>query len=157
MRLAAVESLSRTARAGDPAVLSALRSRLGEGGQQRNPSRNACRAREANAVRIALVRALAVLFPEHDAGGGEALAVTACIAEVGRGDWDAEVRDAARNVLVSLGKGSLADDLRVEERGDRYRDYGIHRNNQLPEACSTMQAALPLCMADRRKAERRRW
>jgi len=67
------------------------------------------------------------------------------------------VRDSARNVLVSLGKGELAGDLGGKEREDRYREYRIHRNNQLPEACSTMQAALPLCMADRRKANRRGW
>uniref|UniRef100_A0A7S0YG12 Uncharacterized protein n=1 Tax=Hemiselmis tepida TaxID=464990 RepID=A0A7S0YG12_9CRYP len=158
MRLAAVDSLSRTARAGDPAVLSAIRARLDEGGQQRNPMAGACRAREANAVRIALVRALGVLLPDSGgAGGGEEARAVACLAEVGGGDWDPEVREAARNVLSSLGRGSLADELRGEEREEWYRDRRIRRNNQLPEACSTMQAALPLCRADRRKAERRGW
>jgi hypothetical protein len=109
MRERAVEALSMVARPGDAQVIGALISRLDEGGRQRNMMRDACSARETNSVRVAMVRTLGVLTD----GGWEAR-IVAQLAEIGECDADPDVREAARNVLLSLGKENLFRDLQYD-------------------------------------------
>ena len=106
MRERAVQALSMVARPGDAHVIEALISRLEEDGKQRNMMRHACSARETNSVRVAMVRALGVLTE----GKWEAR-IVAQLVEIGEYDADPVVREAARNVILSLGKESLFQEL----------------------------------------------
>lgn len=85
-------------------------TRLDEAGRNRDMLGDACKAREENSVRMAMVRALGVLADEGGEGHG-AVRVVGRLAEVGESDADPKVREAARNVLAALGKHFIVDDL----------------------------------------------
>ncbi|KAJ1492885.1 hypothetical protein T484DRAFT_1930436 [Baffinella frigidus] len=169
VRREALETLSRIAARGDRSVVAALVEALG-GDPARNPvqpgdprdftspHRSLSRAAVRPAAHVGLattelkvagLRALGAI-----AGEGDVRAV-ACLARLAE-DRDEAVQDAATRVLVSMGKEELAGDARGRVRARRYAESCIVGNvAAMPQACTEMQRALPLCAGDREGHESR--
>jgi HEAT repeat protein len=141
VQIAAVETLARIVRKGDKNAIASLVAQLtgsttkdptqpgqfvnGADPQKRSLSHMARRPgdhsfRQNPQLRIAAVRALGAVCHEND------LRVAACVSEVAETDVDKGVRQAAINVLVSIGKPDLAREAKAAARQQHeFRDLNI--------------------------------
>lgn len=59
-----------------------------------------------------------------------------------------QVRDAARNVLLSLGKVHIVADLEGKEKLRQRQEFGFKQKDMKQNLCTSMCEAMPSCKRD---------